>query len=653
MKKTLYLLVFLVLLAKLLEINLIKTVNAQTCGGILECCEAGYRDSCVGGPNDGAYCVDDDSCSPGGTCEYGGYCVDGANNGKTGWFSSCEVKGDGSCQAQIFTCPPGITTLRNTCGWIYCDNDTVCEPTEGETSSNCADCPATPPASCTNNIQDGSETGVDCGGAVCPACGGSGGSWGSCGSCSIAGCGAAYSRLDPSNNCVCDPSGCGYNVPAGATCALYASPVSVPVGQTVGLSIEMRFANVYGSSTVSGDCTTVDGDPVDWPPFGLYLVGSSNLTVASTPGNAGFVCGPPSDGNSRVYSRNVRGESIGSTSIVVGGVVSGPGGCGVPDCKCILYVPVTVTPPLPWWQVKNGNVMVGAPAGANPAISNNAGLTSQIPATCVSPGCNPNFIINDTDSNTPSGVAIAPGTAVFRAGSSTAKVNTRDWLARTHLTGDASSTDFYFNLADSKVVYPIAGDVLDETIIDAARSNWVDDEDVAWLKKTNGDLEIRNLTVAFDPSTNTPRKVVVLIECGDLKIGELPPGVGRLHVNDPNSEFVAIVVGKCSDGTKGKVTVRERVKEVDGIIIADGDVEVLSESNCTAGTDDRNPLNFRGNLVAKGDINLNRDFCQKVNNGDDGNEDQPTETFENLEEWDLFFPTSLSEKHVYWREIAP
>lgn len=589
-----------------------KQTNAAICTGQQQCCEEGVRDQCNGGPNDGGDCSDTFDCF-GSPCELGLYCVGGAADGGPR-VQNCVDIGGGDCRPPIGTgCAPGETVVSDTCAW-GCQDDGNCDPVESSLGY-CSDC-AAPPACNNDGTCDPGES------SSCPDCDTSPpAGWGACGSCAMPGCQASLSRTDPNGICQCDPTGCGAGSGnPGCRIDLNGFPREIAVDETV--------ATTWNFTGYDIDCTAGN--------FATLSSSDSTIVTGSISGN-----------NNSCYWNNprsgsMRGRSVGTAYLNIRGFVDGPYGSAI----CTRSKRINVTPPLPWWQVRGGgNVMVGNPSNPTARVGN------KIPSTCGTtyPSCDPNFITDDPNSGTP-GVVVAPGNSRFKT-SGTTGANSREWKAGTSYSGEVVGTDFYFNLSASKTVGDpgpvINGGDIDPT--NPANQNWIDENDVMWLKH-QGDVNAKFLN--YNGS-----KTVILVECGDLLIGNTAiPGNGRIHTNQPNSSFMMIVVGKCNDNTKGNVKIRHDVDEVDAVIVADGDVTVESEADCTAlpnPIDDDNGLFFRGSLVAGGDIILNRDFCGKENPGDKGNEEEPTETFENMPEWDLFYPNSLTEKHLYWREIVP
>ena len=140
----------------------------QQCGTDIGACDFGIQacangawGSCIGGAGPGTEACNgiDDDCD-GSTDEGGDCCASGDNRpcGTTLDMGECHP-GTSVCANSVWgQCAGFITPVTETCGN---GKDDDCDGTPDELEAGCADC--------ANSIQDGNETGVDCGG-FCPAC---------------------------------------------------------------------------------------------------------------------------------------------------------------------------------------------------------------------------------------------------------------------------------------------------------------------------------------------------------------------------------------------------------------------------------------------------------------------------------------------------
>ncbi|MBW3019974.1 hypothetical protein KY334_01650, partial [Candidatus Woesearchaeota archaeon] len=136
--------------------------TVDSCGSD-DICDYTYIDGCAG-------CTDHSQCGEGKYCSDAGDCVS----------NSC-VDSDGGNNSFVFgtvtyTSSLGLNTMTDVCHNGTVLNETLCSGTQPVvTQTICNDgCNTTTntcivPVSCSNNIKDGSETDVDCGGS-CPAC---------------------------------------------------------------------------------------------------------------------------------------------------------------------------------------------------------------------------------------------------------------------------------------------------------------------------------------------------------------------------------------------------------------------------------------------------------------------------------------------------
>ncbi len=348
--------------------NVCATCTPSTCSGLGFTCGSA-SDGCGGTLNCGT-CPAGSACVSG-VCQSSGSCTDGMKDGtETGidcGGGACPACGLGQgcligsdCQSQVCsggTCVSACPTGDVNCGGV-CTNPAsdpancggcghVCPAGDSCVSGVCQ-----APSSCSDGMKDGTETGVDCGGGVCPACGlGQGCLIGSdCQSllCSGGTCVSACPTGDVSCGGVCtnpasDPGNCGacgHACPTGAACisGACACPTgTVSCGTTCtdpatdpGNCGGCGHVCAAGSACVGGVCACPAGDVV---------CGSSCTSLTSDPANCGL-CGNVCTAGSSCVS-GVCQSSVGA-SVCIGSTFGDPGQT--------LTVPITLS---------NGNGVAG------------------------------------------------------------------------------------------------------------------------------------------------------------------------------------------------------------------------------------------------------------------------------------------------------
>jgi hypothetical protein len=296
----------------------------------------------------------------------------------------------------------------------------------------------------------------------------------------------------------------------------------------------------------------------------------------------------------------------------------------------------TPTPiPGPWWQVSDADV------------STNGDLTSLIPDTCTLPVCNPVFGLVG-DGGFP-GVPAFGGTANFNLGAGTgmAAEDPYNWSANTQssfrktynyaffksqLPADIIPTEINSSVDPSCV--PGGGCTVNGGFFD---SGGTASRGYIWYHFDGETLD--TLTINGDVTLAGDRKVVLLVEGGDLNIG------GRINISSPGEGFFMTVVGKNGSGGRGNILIDPSVSHlteavVEGIFLAEGEIRTG-----TNGVDLDGRLYLRGSYAAYGGMVLERDLA------DDSV--TPAELVEYAPEIIAAFPRVFTTRRMSWKEVAP
>lgn len=253
-----------------------------------------------------------------------------------------------------------------------------------------------------------------------------------------------------------------------------------------------------------------------------------------------------------------------------------------------------------WWQVVGGD-----------AITNGA-LQSNIPVTCVLPGCNPRFILDGTAGAIP-GNAIFGGTTTL----TTPNVSSKGWLGNSSYLGRKYDSAYFTNLIPTSVSFNRVGPNATQADFDGG----VASNGYYWYRSTG------NLTLTGNITINGNRKVVLFVDGGDFNIN------GKINIQTRGSGFfMAIVAGNINVGSS--VT---GAPSIEGLFVSDG--------SFSTGTGNL-PLAVRGTVVGWGGVSLQRDLGVGNNTG-------PAETFEYGPDLVLLYPRDLVQDRINWQEVIP
>lgn len=281
--------------------------------------------------------------------------------------------------------------------------------------------------------------------------------------------------------------------------------------------------------------------------------------------------------------------------------------CNIGNCST-RYFTVTVLPPGPWWQAKDGD------------ITTQGSLISLIPDSCTG-ACLARLIL-DGSGGFPGLAAYNGASYDFKAGIEQGEASSRGWLAQTGYGGRTYSYKQFASLIPSTTTLnTIAGD----TILGGdLATGGTPTGDYVWYKRT-GDLTINgDLTIAGG------RKVVLFVEGGDVHFN------GNVTVSSPGQGFFGIFVGKDAAGSKGNIIVDPTVTTLNGVF--------WNDSGFATGPGNTQ-LTVTG-AVAGGGITLQRSL-------DAGNADTPAEFFVYDPTLAFTFPRELALDRIVWREVSP
>ncbi len=317
-----------------------------------------------------------------------------------------------------------------------------------------------------------------------------------------------------------------------------------------------------------------------------------------------YVSGPSCSPGSTYCTGNLNGYSNQSKCVARdqgNNYLRGPGGqtSGFTPAQILQScTPVVASPG--WWQVIGGD-----------AVTNGV-LQSNIPATCVLPGCNPYFILDGTAGGIP-GNAIFGGTTNLM----TLNVSSKGWLGNTLYMGRTYDSTYFTNLIPTSVSFNTVGPNAAQADFDGG----VASNGYYWYK-SNG-----NLTLTGNVTITGNRKVILFVDGGDFNIN------GKINIQTKGSGFfMAIVSGNINVGNS--VT---GVPSIEGLFVSDG--------TFSTGTGNL-PLTVRGTVVGWGGVNLQRDLGV-------GNNTAPAETFEYAPDFIVLYPRDLVQDRINWQEVIP
>ncbi len=267
---------------------------------------------------------------------------------------------------------------------------------------------------------------------------------------------------------------------------------------------------------------------------------------------------------------------------------------------------ITVTPPGPWWQVKDGDVTTNGNLYAGmPFIE---GLTFDL-----------------------AGSGGYPGVPVYGGASdlTTIDVSETGWLANSHYSSYKLFNSNYFinSIPAGTVINNVPDITVDGSFFE---SGGTPSYGYYWYVY---DGTSTGLDLSITSSANLgSRKVILIVKGANLNIG------GDINLTKGSGFFLAVSSGNIniSPSVGGGGT-----PNLEGVYVADG-----SFQTGTGGIKSDSQLWLRG-TVAAGGFNLQRDL------GDTLNSTTPSELFEFAPDQELLFPIKLSYYPGAWREVAP
>lgn len=302
------------------------------------------------------------------------------------------------------------------------------------------------------------------------------------------------------------------------------------------------------------------------------------------------------------------GEEEGASTITANMVVGGSTLCS--DTATIL-----VTPPGPWWQVRDADVM--APQ-----------ITSPISTSCVSPLCEPFFDL-DGDGGYP-GIPLTSLGMYMESGG----ISSKNWSVITSTA--ANNTNYAFfekQIPTDTVITTIPANTIDGSIFASGGTL----SNGAYWYKFDGSINNVDLNLTADINIGS-RKVILLVDNSDLYIN------GKINLTDGQGFFIAIV-GKNSIGAKGNIYINptvggsaDELPELEGLFFTDNQIYT--------GIGDTQ-LHTRGSLVGMSGIQLQRDL------GNILNQTNPSEYIEFAPDQIMLMPSTLKIKKINWKEVEP
>lgn len=331
-------------------------------------------------------------------------------------------------------------------------------------------------------------------------------------------------------------------------------------------------------------------------------------------GNTGIATVSPASDTTVVYLTEATGVGVGSTTIRAGVIMSGAERCS--DTSTI-----TITPPGPWWQVKDSDV------------TTNGNLISPIPASCTLPACNPVFGLRGAGGFP--GVPLYGGaTADFQAGAGTGNAAEApyNWLASSSYQGKTYDYAYFARQIPPDVTFT---EITTATVNGGDfNSGGAPSRGYVWYHYNGATLG--NMIISGNINLTGSRRVVLLVEGADLYI------TGRIGIQSPGNGFFMAVVGKDANGLKGNIIVDPAVSHptspgLEGIFVAE------REFRTGAGT---SQLWVRGSVVAYDGFLLQRNLNAS-------NSTKPAELFEYAPELMSVFPQVFTTRRMRWKEVAP
>lgn len=358
----------------------------------------------------------------------------------------------------------------------------------------------------------------------------------------------------------------------GSSCGLSASSYNIGVGQS----------QIITSSVASG--TNVQ-----------------NVTFASNPT---YLAVSPASDVAYPYQTLITGvqDTGGSTVNLVSNVYATGG-----TLACSSTSTVAVTPPQPWWQVKDSDV------------SSNGDLTTNVP--------DGEFFNLDGNGLFP-GIPSASGSTDLDG----TNVSNTGWIVDSAQTNTKIYDHSYFanQVPKDTVITSIPSSTIDGSIFESGGTL---SYGYYWYKY-DGTSSGLDLTITA-PVNIGSRKVILIVDSANLNIN------GSINLTDGQGFFMT-TVGKTSLGTKGSIIVDPAVGstayDLEGIYQADG---TFNTGVSTL------PLTIRGSVAGLDGITMNRDL------GDALNISTPSELFEYAPDLIMLYPSRLGSRKINWKEVAP
>ena len=274
---------------------------------------------------------------------------------------------------------------------------------------------------------------------------------------------------------------------------------------------------------------------------------------------------------------------------------------------CTSTSTVAVTPPQPWWQVKdsdvssNGDLTTNVPDGEYFDLLGN-GLFPGIPAA--------------------SGTTDLDGTNVSNTG----------WLVDSTQTNVKVYDHAYFTnqIPKDTVITTIPSSTIDGSIFESGGTL---SYGYYWYKY-DGSSSGLDLTITAPVDVGS-RKVILIVDSANLYIN------GSINLTDGQGFFMT-TVGKTSGLAKGSIFIDPAVGstayDLEGIYQADGTFNTGASAL---------PLRIRGSVAGYDGITMARDL------GDVLNGTTPAEFYEYAPDLIMLYPTRLGSRKINWKEVAP
>jgi hypothetical protein len=306
----------------------------------------------------------------------------------------------------------------------------------------------------------------------------------------------------------------------------------------------------------------------------------------------------PTVDNTYIYQTLATGVTIGQ-AVIKSDVYLGSG----VTISCTSSLNVNVSPPGPWWQVKDSDIQsMGDLASTVPSL---AGTFFNL----AGPGGFP-------------GVSSFGGSTNLTG----ANVSTTGWLAESRVTNaKVYSYDYFANLIPSDIL-AIMNNVNIADVPGSLTSGGTHDTNSYYWYKYDG--AVNGNQVLTIPSVNIgTRKVILLVDNADVNI------TGNINLTDGQGFFMLLV--------KGNINIDSLVggggsANLEGLYFADGML-----------TDGSGSTQFytRGSIVANGGIGMQRDLVS--------DNTPPAELFEYAPDQIMLFPKILGTRKMSWKEVAP